>query len=297
MIWLIGGKGMLGREVELLLRDRMPFVASDSEVDICDPDRLWSYVRHDLTGPVTHIVNCSAYTAVDRAEAEPEAAHAVNALGPLNLARIARELGAVLIHISTDYVFDGEKAEVYREDDPPRPLSSYGKSKLGGEEHIAGNCERFLILRTAWLYGRYRKNFVYTMLDLFQEKESIEVIADRWGNPTWAKDLAWAILCTLRTPAESGIYHFVNRGKANWHEFACRIYERARELHLVTRDVRIVPIPGARYPMPAPRPQNSCLATEKIQKKFKLDIRDWREALDEFLAEIAVEKTKIGGKS
>src|SRR3989339_692395 len=192
MIWLIGHKGMLGSEVyKLLVEGAMPHLASDLEVDITDINRLRSYVGDRS---LSWIINCSAYTAVDRAEDERELTFRINSDGIKNIALIAAEKKAKLIHISTDYVFDGNKESAYLETDPPNPTGVYGASKYAGEKHVQASLSSYFILRTAWLYGRSGNNFVHTMIRLFREREEVCVVADQWGSPTLAGDLAGAIL-------------------------------------------------------------------------------------------------------
>ena len=282
MIWLVGNRGMLGTEVHGRLQRRgLTHVATDLDVDITDMPSLKAF-----TDPLTlsWIVNCSAYTAVDRAEDEPEAAFRINAEGVRNLARVAEEKGARLLHISTDYVFDGRKEGPYLETDPPNPSGVYGRSKLQGEIEIRGNIDRHVILRTAWLYGSAGANFVRTMLRLFQEKDEVRVVADQWGSPTLAADLADVILGIItREAVQYGTFHFTNEGRTNWFEFAGMIRKFACEHGLVTRDVRILPIRTEEYPTKAVRPANSYLSKEKIKAVFGLTIRPWQEALEEFM--------------
>jgi dTDP-4-dehydrorhamnose reductase len=285
MIWLVGRAGMLGREVERLLeRDGRPYLASDREVDITDPAALREFLlRRD---GVRWILNCSAYTAVDRAEEEPEAAFRINADGPENLARLAREIGARLVHISTDYVFSGAKSEPYTEEDETGPLGVYGLSKLAGEERIRAVGGEWFIVRTAWLYGRHGGNFVHTMLRLFRERDTLRVVADQWGNPTWARHLAGFLLHLVERGAPAGeVYHYTSEGRASWHEFAGEIHRLALERGLLERPVRLLPISTAEYAARAPRPANSCLSKEKVRRTFGLAIPHWREALQRYFQE------------
>ncbi|MBW6487160.1 MAG: dTDP-4-dehydrorhamnose reductase [Syntrophobacterales bacterium] len=279
MIWLIGNKGMLGGEVEAALRlNKLACVATDQEVDIADPGELRRFAADK---PIAWIINCAAYTAVDRAEDEPELAFKINAAGPRNIALIAKEKGAKFIHISTDYVFDGSKDGAYREDDVPNPAGVYGKSKYQGELDIAGNLDEHFIIRTAWLFGKQGNNFVHTMLRLFQERNEVRVVGDQWGSPTFAPDLAAALLEIVRVDSSAyGIYHFTNEGRINWHDFACEIYRLARANGLLDKDVRIEKIATTDYPTKAPRPQNSYLYKEKIARVFNIRPRSWQAALE-----------------
>ena len=282
MIWLIGHKGMLGSEVyKLLVEGAMPHLASDLEVDITDINRLRSYVEDRS---LSWIINCSAYTAVDRAEDERELTFRINSDGIKNIALIAAEKKAKLIHISTDYVFDGNKESAYLETDPPNPTGVYGASKYAGEKHVQASLSSYFILRTAWLYGRSGNNFVHTMIRLFREREEVCVVADQWGSPTLAGDLAGAILHLISCNADQyGIYHFTNEGRTHWHAFASAIYKLAHERGLVEREVKIIPITTDQYPTRARRPANSYLSKEKIRRVFGISIRPWQEALTEFI--------------
>jgi len=286
MIWLIGNRGMLGADVEQRLRSRsIPYAASDAEVDITDRAALG---RFAAGRGFTRIINCSAYTAVDRAEDEPDRAFAVNADGVRNIAHVAADGGALLVHVSTDYVFDGEKNGAYAEDDPTGPIGAYGRSKLEGERHIASIINEHFILRTAWLYGAHGGNFVRTMLRLFGERGEVRVVADQWGSPTFSRDLAAALVAVAEgAPPRYGIYHYTNEGRTNWYEFAREIYALGRRYGIVKRDVTIVPISTAEYPTRAIRPRYSYLSKEKIQRELGIACRDWREALEDFIREMA----------
>jgi dTDP-4-dehydrorhamnose reductase len=289
MIWLVGNRGMLGSEVHRRLQaEKLDHVATDLEVDITDPQALSAF-----SGPLalSWIVNCSAYTAVDRAEDEPEQAFRINAEGVRNLALTARLKKARLLHISTDYVFDGRKEGVYLETDTPNPSGIYGHSKLQGELFIRENIDSHVILRTAWLYGPDGSNFVRTMLRLFQERDEVTVVADQWGSPTLAGDLADVILQIITGDTlEYGTFHFTNEGRTNWFEFASLILELAGKHHLIDREVRLLPITTEQYPTKALRPANSYLSKEKIKAVFGIPVRPWQEALTEFIGGLAKKK-------
>ncbi len=286
MIWLVGNRGMLGREIEELLQERgLPFAGTDREVDITDSGRLRAFARDRS---IEWIINCAAYTAVDRAEDEPDAARAINAEGPGKLADVAREKGIKLIHISTDYVYDGTKASPYTEDDDTGPLSVYGKSKLEGEHFIRDVLAGYYILRTAWLFGRYGGNFVHTMLHLFNEKDIVEVVADQRGSPTYSFDLAETVLRIVEQDSDRfGIYHYTNRGDTSWFGFANEIYRISRRRGIISRDVRIMPVTSDAFPRRAARPQNSVLSKAKIEETFGLKIPLWQDALERFLDRLA----------
>jgi dTDP-4-dehydrorhamnose reductase len=291
MIWLIGNRGMLGTEVHRRLQARdLGHIATDLDLDITD----WNALREFSDPlPLSWIVNCSAYTAVDRAEDEIEKVFRINSEGVRNLALLAREKGAGLLHISTDYVYDGKKEGAYLETDAPNPPGVYGRSKLQGEQHIRENLDRHIILRTAWLYGPGGGNFVLTMLRLFQERDEVRVVDDQWGSPTLAGDLADVILrIVTREKIPYGTYHFTNEGRTNWFEFAREIYREARQTGLLDREVSLVPIKTEQYPTKASRPANSCLSKEKIKEALKITIRPWQEALTECITGISSETMK-----
>lgn len=250
------------------------------------------------------IVNAAAYTAVDKAETETEQARLINATAPKCMAEEAQRLGATLIHISTDYVFDGRKNTPYTEEDTPNPLGVYGQTKLEGEEGIRQTCESHLIFRTAWVYGTYGKvNFVKTMLRLFAEREEVRVVADQVGAPTWAADLAEAIQAfasrfpNAKLPTQeslepeppfipTGTYHYTNSGVTSWYDFAQAIFEEAKPLGFPLKVQRIVPITTEEYPTPAIRPAYSVLSGKKISAVLGSHPPYWRQGLKKMLVEL-----------
>ena len=287
MIWLIGNKGMLGQEVERLLKaNNLSYVASDKEVDIGDYKALEKFGKDKK---IKWIINCAGYTKVDKAEEEIDEAFRINKDGARNIALFSAKRQIRLIHISTDYVFDGRQEGsliAYSEDDKTNPINIYGKSKLAGEEEIKKILEEYFIIRTAWLYGIGGKNFVSTMLKLFKEKEEIKVVSDQFGSPTYTLDLGEVILKIIKDNSSGyGIYHFTNEGVTNWYGFARVIYEKAKSLNLLggNRRVEIKNIKTEDYPTAAKRPKRSILSKNKIKKEFNLKIRDWEEALADFL--------------
>lgn len=290
MIWLIGNNGMLGNDVEKLLKERgLTYWASDKEVDISDYKALEKFGKDKK---IKWVINCAGYTKVDKAEEEIDEAFRINKDGARNIALFSAKRQIRLIHISTDYVFDGRQeggAVVYREDDKTNPINIYGKSKLAGEEEIKKILEKYFIIRTAWLYGAKGNNFVYTMLRLFKERDLVKVVENQWGSPTYIADLAGAILKIIEDNSVSyGIYHFTNEGMTNWYEFARTIYKKAKRLELIERNkkVEIQPIKTEDYPTAARRPRFSVLSKEKIKKEFNLKIRDWDKALEDFLVSL-----------
>ncbi len=277
---LIGASGMLGNMVRELLPPGYTLVEGRyPEVDFLRPASVERLVRE---ADPDIIVNCAAHTAVDACENEEELATLINGRGPGLLAALAAESRAVLVHISTDYVFDGRSSVPYREEDVPAPQSAYGRSKLAGEQAIVqSGLARFFILRTSWLYGPYGKNFVETVLGLAADREEIRIVADQVGSPTLTDDLARAIFRLLETD-RYGLYHFSNEGKCSWHEFACAIVAEAcnRGLHLKVK--RIVPITTDEYPLPARRPACSLLDKGKYRSATGCAIPTWREALNRY---------------
>ena len=244
---------------------------------------------------ISWIINCAAYTAVDKAEDEQELAFKINAEGPGNIAQIAKGKGAKLIHISTDYVFDGTKDGAYNEDDVPNPQGVYAQSKYQGEQNIMACVDTYFMIRTAWLYGRTGQNFVHTMLRLFREKSEVRVVDDQWGSPTYAPDLADVIMSIINADSDHyGIYNFTNAGRTNWYQFALEIYDLAQKKGLIDRTVQISPIISEQYPTKVKRPLNSYLSKDKISrtnwgsdlKSVPLLLKPWQESLAAFMGEL-----------
>lgn len=286
MIWLVGNKGMLGTELSAALAaSGLDFSGTDRDVDILDPQAIGAFAAGKR---IDWIVNCAAYTAVDMAEDEVDLCRAVNADGPENLARAASAAGAKLLHLSTDYVFDGSGSEPYREDDPVSPLGSYGRSKAEGEDRVQSSCPEHVIVRTAWLYGRHGPNFVYTMLKLMRAEERIGVVVDQCGAPTNAKDLAAAIVTILRAPGTMyGTFHYTNLGETSWYEFAIAIRRLGRESGILERDCSIEALTTAEYPTKAKRPAYSVMNKDKIEAAYGLEIPAWEDSLSIFIEDLA----------
>jgi dTDP-4-dehydrorhamnose reductase len=267
-ILIFGSQGQLGHELtQLLSQQGRNVIAIDrGQLELTQRDRITeviSEVKPEI------IINCAAYTAVDRAEQEPDLALAINKTAPETIAIAAQKINSYFIHISTDYVFDGTNSRPYREDDPPNPLGVYGKTKLAGEQAVRDYCDRALIIRTAWVYGQYGKgNFVKTMLRLGAEKDELRIVSDQIGSPTWTKDLAQAILTLLAqiNPQMAGIYHYSNSGVCSWYDLAVAAIEEARQLGYPLKVKSIVPIATEDYPTPAQRPSYSVLSCQKISK-------------------------------
>jgi len=276
VILLTGAGGQLGFELKRLLPAHGELVASDrGSLDLSDADAVAATVRR--VEPQI-IVNAAGYTAVDRAESEPALADAINARAPEVLAEEAKRLDALLIHYSTDYVFDGTSAEPYREEDRPNPINAYGRSKLAGERAIAAAGGAHLILRTSWIYGRHGQNFLLTMKRLAATRSELRIVADQFGVPNWSRVLAEATASLVSCGAaalgeKSGIYHLSGRGRASWFDFARAIFDGA--------DIpRVVPISTADYPTPARRPASAVLATAKMEQTFGIVLPDWRQTLE-----------------
>jgi dTDP-4-dehydrorhamnose reductase len=280
-ILITGANGQLGRALlkHPGVAGRWEWIPTDyAELDITSGEAVNEFLEKHQPGA---IINCAAYTAVDRAEAEYEKALAVNASGPGNLAIGARRHSIPLIHISTDYVFSGENARPYRESDPPDPRSAYGRSKLEGENAIRSTGGRAIIIRTSWLYSETGKNFFLKMLQLGAIQEEIGVVCDQTGSPTYAGDLASGIIRILEFeaahpgwPDEPLLFHFSNTGTASWFDFAMQVAETAG------LSSRIIPIRSDEYPLPAPRPAFSVMDNRLFRDFFHYDIPYWRSSVE-----------------
>ncbi len=279
-ILILGRDGQVGTALTALLAPLGEVAAYGRDgADFSRPDDVERVVHREQPDVV---VNAAAYTAVDKAEAEPDLARLVNAASPARLARAAAELGALLIHYSTDYVFDGEKPEPYTEDDATAPLNVYGATKREGEEAIAASGARHLILRTSWVHAPGRSNFIARILHLAAEREELKVIDDQVGAPTSARliaDVTARIVAQLDAgrPLVSGLYHLTASGETSWNGYARFIVEEARRRGAalkVTPD-RVLPVPSSAFPSPARRPKNSRLSTHKLRTMLGYDLPDW----------------------
>jgi dTDP-4-dehydrorhamnose reductase len=264
----------------------LPFVGSDAELDIAERDAVLDFARRERP---ELIVNAAAYTRVDDAEKEVEAARRGNALGPANLGAAARELGARLVHFSTDYVFDGKAESPYLESAPVAPLGVYGATKLEGEQRLLEETagKNVVVIRTSWLFGGLGNNFVRTMLKLLAEREELRVVADQRGRPTYTRDLAAAALALAALPDQNGIFHFANSGDVTWHGFTVAIRELALSHGLPVRASEVKAITTAEFPRPAPRPAYSVLSTARIEAALGASPRPWQEALSDYVKELA----------
>lgn len=311
MVWVIGSKGMLGQEITKQLEEKsIVWVGSDSEVDITNPAALDDFAEsHDRSAnrtgstaakgyvpqKITWVINCAGYTAVDDAEENQEAAQKLNAQGALNIARATRKIGAKLIHISTDYVFDGRTNMPYKEDDAKYPLGVYGRTKSEGEDLIQKEMTQYYILRTSWLYGFDGNNFVYTMTKLMNQNPNIKVVNDQKGSPTFAGDLAAAIIKIIETSANAtrlfgknsalpyGLYNYSDLGETTWYDFARKIYEFGKKYKRITSDCTVDPCSTSEYPTRALRPFYSVMSKDKILSSMKIKIPHWEESLEKFI--------------
>lgn len=285
-ILLLGSTGQVGRELQACFDNFGVVTCADRKTaDLSRPAEIRELVRR-VTPDV--ILNAAAYTAVDRAESEPELAMAINAEAPRALAEEALRCGALLVYYSTDYVFDGSKGEPWTENDDPNPLSQYGASKLAGERAIECSGCKYLIFRTSWVYGPHGQNFLFTMLRLARERERLSIVNDQTGAPTTSIEIAAATRKIVAGVAEGrfgeaknwgGIYHMSCAGSTAWFGFAQAIFARAGSL-LGGKVPELIPIATSDYPTPARRPRNSVLSNAKLQAKFGVQLASWESALD-----------------
>ena len=294
MIWLIGCKGMLGTEVSNQLdKNNFSWIGTDREVDITNYESLEDFANKNSSSDnkIDWIINCAAYTAVDKAEEDVEMAQKLNALGPKNIATLCKNIGAKMIHISTDYVFDGTASEPYTEEIPYKPLGVYGVTKAEGEKEVLTILpEDSYILRTAWLYGYYGKNFVFTMINLMNTKDKISVVSDQFGTPTNTQNLAH-VICNLinKSTSEnipSGVYHCTDLGQTNWYEFAKEIHHFGIKYGKITGNCVVNPCTTEEYPVKAKRPAYSVLSKDKLMKNLNISLPEWKQNLEEFIKNI-----------
>lgn len=280
-VLLTGGTGQLGWHLARLLPRVGETLAADrASLDLAQPDSLRAAIR---AARPDVIVNAAAYTAVDRAESEEDLAHAINATAPGVMAEEAQRLGALLVHYSSDYVFDGASQKPYVESDTPNPINAYGRSKLAGEAAIAAAGGAYLILRTSWLYDTRGSNFVLTMLRLAGEREVLQVVDDQVGCPTWAHAVAEATLGLLsdlmHAKKASGVYHLSARGSVSRYEFTRRLLALTGALHAHAARPRVLPIKTADFPSPAARPRNCVLDNTRMRDTFGVALPDWEVQL------------------
>ena len=280
VVLVTGANGQLGQAIQSVVRNfpAIDFVfCTSSELNITDKPNCESVFEKIKPN---FCINAAAYTAVDKAESEPEKAYAINVIGAQNLAAICKMYDTVLLHVSTDFVFDGLANQPYLEDDVPNPTGVYGVTKLQGEQAIQNTWEKHFIIRTSWVYSQFANNFMKTMLRLASEKDSLSVVSDQIGTPTNAVDLAACLLKIINTLHPTsytlhpfGIYNFSNEGQCSWYDFAAEIFR------INNISITLQPIPTSAYPTPAKRPAYSVLDKSKIKKVFGVEIKNWEESL------------------
>lgn len=297
MVWIVGCNGMLGTELcSVLARAGIDFVGSGRPVDIRNFGMLEDFARGKR---VSAVVNCAAYTAVDKAESEREAARQLNEDGARNIARLTKKIGASLIHISTDYVFDGTQDTPRSERDDISPLGVYGTTKAAGEKAVQEECDDFYILRTAWLYGWAGKNFVYTILRAMNKNPCVTVVDDQKGTPTNCTTLSDVISTIIQRknkacPIPSGIYHVTDDGETSWFDFAVEIKKIGCETGLLSnKECAVLPCSTEEYKTAAKRPAYSVLSKEKIKRALGIALPEWRESLRSFMTSPHFDKTRI----
>lgn len=275
-ILVTGANGQLGNELRLMSKNypQFSYIFTDiAELDICDKAAVEAFVENNK---VDAIVNCAAFTAVDKAESEEAKAGMINSDAPANLAAAVERRGGTLVQISTDYVFPGNACKPIGEDCPTAPDSAYGRTKLAGEIAAQKACKNTVIIRTAWLYSTFGHNFVKTMIKLGRERDKLGVVFDQVGTPTYARDLARAIMQILEKGVVPGVYHFTNEGVTSWYDFTIMIHKLAG-----IRGCRVSPLHTEDYPTPATRPHYSVLDKSKIKKTFGIEIPYWVDSLKE----------------
>ena len=288
-----GANGQVGCELRQSLAPLGEVIALDRAA--CDLARPAEVARILRAATPDIIVNAAAYTAVDRAEQEEELATLINGTAVGEIAQAARQLGALLIHYSTDYVFDGRKDAPYAEDDVPSPISAYGRSKLAGERAIAQCGGRYLIVRTSWIYAARGHNFLKTVLRLARERDELRIVDDQIGAPTWARDLAAATAAMTRQARqeiarddfESGLFHVTGSGATSWFVFAKAVVKQAEQYGLLARKSKIVPIASSEYPVAATRPKNSRLSGARARHRFQIALPEWEQSLAVCIRELS----------
>lgn len=284
MVWLIGCKGMLGTEIARQLKNsNIDYIGTDIDVDITKLEVLEDFANKNPK--IDWIINCSAYTAVDKAEDDKDFANLLNNIGPKNISSVAKKINAKMIHISTDYVFDGTGNIPYTEDMDVKPIGVYGQTKADGEKSVIDSGCEYYIFRTAWLYGYDGKNFVYTMLKLMESKQELSVVSDQKGTPTFAGDLANCVIKTItsKNKIPCGIYHCTDLGEITWYDFACEIYKQGKATGKLSNECKINPCSTDEFPTKAKRPAYSVLSKEKIQQALGITLPMWNESLNVFM--------------
>ncbi|WP_147676993.1 dTDP-4-dehydrorhamnose reductase [Algibacter pacificus] len=278
-VLVTGANGQLATCIKDVVsgHSNLTFIYTDySELDICDLNKLEAYFKQ--IGDISYCINCAAYTAVDKAEEDQQKAYQINADGAKNLAIVCKNNNSVLIHISTDFVFEGFKNTPYIETDVTKPISVYGDSKLKGEQEIIHVLENYFIFRTSWLYSEHGNNFMKTMLRLAETKKDLSIVGDQIGTPTYAGDLAKVIVSVITTKNNNyGLYHYSNEGAISWFDFAQAIFQLSKV------SINLTSISTEEYPTLAARPKYSVLNKNKIKNAFKLEIPNWKDSLKNVL--------------
>ena len=289
-ILITGAQGQVGTELVTIANQHGfgVIAAGRAELDISQPKSIGKFIESQSPNIV---INAASYTAVDKAEEEQEIAYAINRDGAANLAMVCKEHNIPLLHISTDYVFDGTKKDAYSESDNTSPLGIYGTSKWQGEEGIREKCPQHIILRVAWVFGAQGNNFVKTMLRLGKERDELNVVADQFGGPSPAKYIAETLIALAEKykkdkTLEWGTYHYCGTEKTTWCEFAKEIFKQAKEQGLIEKEIKVNAITTEEYPTSAKRPANSMLDCSKIKKTFGIEMPSWKTALNQVLAEL-----------
>ncbi|MDH5369359.1 MAG: dTDP-4-dehydrorhamnose reductase [Gammaproteobacteria bacterium] len=289
-VLITGAQGQIGKELThtAIAHGYEVYSVGREELDITkasNVDIFFNQYKPDI------VINAAAYTTVDKAEEEQDIAYAINCDGTKNIAAACAEASIPLFHISTDYVFDGSKTEPYSEEDTISPLGIYGDSKWRGEEEIRKKLSSAIILRVAWVFGMHGNNFVKTMLRLGKDKNELNVVADQFGGPSPAKDIADTLIKLVtyyqkNNDLQWGTYHYCGSPKTSWYEFATEIFQQANEIGLMKKKIKVNPIPTTEYPTPAKRPENSMLDCTKISNIYNIDMPDWRVELKNLLTEL-----------
>ena len=278
-ILVTGANGQLGNEMQVLAKENPQhtyYFTDVQELDICDKQAVWAYIAEKR---IELIVNCAAYTAVDKAEDNPELAYKLNCEAAKELASAAQFNGAAMIQVSTDYVFDGEGTRPWEPEDERHPLNVYGQTKYEGELAVQNTLEKYFIVRISWVFGVNGKNFIKTMLNLGKTHDHLTVVNDQFGSPTYTYDLARLLVDMILTD-KYGIYHATNEGICNWYEFACEIFRQAG------MKVDVAPVPASEYPTKAKRPENSRMSKAKLTENGFVRLPSWQDALERYLKEI-----------
>lgn len=289
-VLITGAQGQVGKELSLIATEKgfNVIAAGRTDLDITQLENVENYINK--TQPDI-VINAAAHTAVDKAEDEQDLAFSINRDGAKNIALICTKHNIPLLHISTDYVFDGTQSDPYQENDDVSPLGVYGTSKWQGEEAIRQNLTQHIILRVAWVFGAQGNNFVKTMLRLGQDRDELNVVADQFGGPSPAKNIAQTLMALVEQYRNNklldwGTYHYCGSEKTTWYDFAVEIFDQAFELGILNKKIKVNPITTAEYPTPAKRPSNSMLDCSKLKNTFGIEMPEWKEALKQVLIEL-----------